>query len=243
MLVPRVDHHPCNQHGRDFVVGDVHGCFRTLKRALAAFSFDRSRDRLFGVGDLVERGPHSAEALHWLERRFTAVTLGNHEAAALRWLRARFEGARPPPSGWFCSISPNAYPRWRDALLPMPLAVTIETRHGDVGVVHAESPHPTWPKALRLLECGHDLDVALFGFPSSEAARRCTRDRFVEGVRALVHGHYPVDEVECVANRWNIDTGAGIPHLNRLSIIECNAPEVRSWTFDVEEGAWPSRRQ
>ncbi len=52
-----------NQAGRDFVVGDVHGCFRTLECALLEIEFDPSRDRLFGVGDLVNRGPHrDAEA-------------------------------------------------------------------------------------------------------------------------------------------------------------------------------------
>ena len=35
-------------------------------------------------------------------------------------------------------------------------------------------------------------------------------------------------------NRWNIDTGAGIPQLNRLSILELR-PELRSWTVDVDE--------
>ena len=189
MLVPWVGHHSCNRHGRDFVVGDVHGCFRTLERALASLSFDDSRDRLFGVGDLVERGPHSSEALDWIERRFTAITLGNHEAAALRWLRARLKGSREATYGWLCSIGSDAYPRWRDAFLAMPLAVTIETPHGDVGVIHADSPHPSWPNALRLLERGHDLDIALFGFPFPEATCGRYRARPVEGVRALVHGH------------------------------------------------------
>ena len=78
-----VQYAPFNRLGRDFVVGDVHGCFRTLDRALAAFEFDASRDRLFGVGDLVERGPHSHEALDWIDHRFTGVTLGNHEDAVL----------------------------------------------------------------------------------------------------------------------------------------------------------------
>ena len=65
-----------NESGRDFVVGDVHGCFRTLERALSVIAFDPNLDRLFGVGDLVNRGPHSEEALGWLEQRFDAVVLG-----------------------------------------------------------------------------------------------------------------------------------------------------------------------
>ena len=75
-----------NTRGRDLVVGDVHGCFRTLERALAFVEFDPRRDRLFGVGDLVARGPHSHEAAHWIENRFTAVAMANHDRAALRAL-------------------------------------------------------------------------------------------------------------------------------------------------------------
>ena len=50
-----------------------------------------------------------------------------------------------------------------------------------------------------------------------------------------MHGHEPVEHIECTANRWNIDTGAGIPRLNRLSLVEVNAPQVRTWTFPVDE--------
>ena len=48
-----------------------------------------------------------------------------------------------------------------------------------------------------------------------------------------MHGHRPVVEVERTGNRWNIDTGAGIAQLNRLSILELGA-ELRPWTFDVD---------
>ena len=39
--------------------------------------------------------------------------------------------------------------------------------------------------------------------------KRRARAEPVEGLRALVHGHHPVREVETVGNRWNIDTGDG----------------------------------
>lgn len=81
----------CNRApgGRDIVVGDVHGCFRTLERALGEIAFDPSRDRLFGVGDLVNRGPHSADAVEWLDSRFDVVTLGNHDVAVRSWFRSK----------------------------------------------------------------------------------------------------------------------------------------------------------
>ena len=89
-VTPGVSYFDANLRGRDFVVGDVHGCFRTLERALAELDFDPGRDRLFGVGDLVNRGSHSVAALEWREQRFKAVALGNHDRAVLRWFETPF---------------------------------------------------------------------------------------------------------------------------------------------------------
>ena len=74
--------------GRDWVVGDVHGCFSTLREALRVIDFEHGRDRLFSVGDLIDRGPNSMEALEWLAgERFEAVVIGNHEAEMVRLLQ------------------------------------------------------------------------------------------------------------------------------------------------------------
>ena len=227
-----------NEVGRDFVVGDVHGCFRTLERALSAITFDPSLDRLFGVGDLVNRGPHSEEALGWLEQRFDAVVLGNHDRSVLSWLKAK-RGTPPlAESVWLLGLSSRQHRRWRAVFESMPLAITIETAYGPVGVVHAEAPHRSWVESLRLLETASPsiVDDVVLGFASPEASRR-HRSCAVTGLRALVLGHQPVEHVECVANRWNIDTGAGIPHLNRLSLVEVNTSEFRTKTFDIDESS------
>ena len=44
-----------------------------------------------------------------------------------------------------------------------------------------------------------------------------------------------MEQVERVANRWNIDTGAGIARLNRFSLVEVNPAQLRTWTFPVGE--------
>ena len=226
-----------NRHGRDFVVGDVHGCFRTLERALAKLSFDAAHDRLFGVGDLVERGPHSLQASNWLERHFAAVTLGNHDRAALSWLEARLRGSAPPAEGWIQVLDPREHQCWHEALLRMPLALTIETPYGRVGVVHAEAPHPDWDRATVLLEAGEacHIDDALLGFEEYTPAILEMKKQPVAGVRALVSGHFVVEDVTVRANRWNLDTGAGFADRNRLSLLEVNARELASFTFGVLE--------
>ena len=50
-----------------------------------------------------------------------------------------------------------------------------------------------------------------------------------------MHGHFVVDEVERIANRWNIDTGATFPGRDRLTLLHVNARRIRPWTFDVDE--------
>ena len=224
-----------NQAGRDLVVGDVHGCFRTLARALSQLGFDPSCDRLFAVGDLVDRGPHSEDALSWLEEKFHVVTLGNHERPYLNWFRAKVLGSCERVPGWLWKVHRADYRRWFGALIEMPLALTIETPHGPVGVIHAQVPNPDWGRTLKLLSAGSAsvADIALLGFASEEEDARA-RARPVKGLRALVHGHRTVREVERSHNRWNIDTGAGSPN-GRLTIIEVNAQELRTWTFDVDE--------
>ena len=57
---------PRNERGRDFAVGDVHGHFSRLQEGLDRLGFDPARDRLFSVGDLVDRGPENEAALEWL---------------------------------------------------------------------------------------------------------------------------------------------------------------------------------
>ena len=203
MTSPRVRTIPSNPQGRDFVVGDVHGCFRTLGRALVELRFDPDRDRLFGVGDLVNRGPHSIEAVDWLEHRFEAVTLGNHDRAALRWLEATLRQSNAQPENWIRALKRSDYPRWLAALRQMPLAFTIDTPHGPVGVVHAEPPDLDWTRATALLEAGanSDIDNALLGFEESTPNLDQTRKQPVQGLRALISGHFVVKAVQ-IAGIW-----------------------------------------
>jgi len=64
-----------------FAIGDIHGCFDTLQALLRRIRFDPGMDRLWLVGDLVNRGPKSLAVLRWaaeLGDRVTVV-LGNHD--------------------------------------------------------------------------------------------------------------------------------------------------------------------
>jgi bis(5'-nucleosyl)-tetraphosphatase (symmetrical) len=64
-----------------WAIGDVHGCYRTLRKLLKKIDFAKTDDRLWFVGDLVNRGPRSLEVLDWAvdhDWRIESV-LGNHD--------------------------------------------------------------------------------------------------------------------------------------------------------------------
>jgi serine/threonine protein phosphatase 1 len=70
---------PENTAGRDFIVGDIHGCTELLGKILLHVNFDKTVDRLISVGDLVDRGPDSIAALQLLGKPWFHAVLGNHE--------------------------------------------------------------------------------------------------------------------------------------------------------------------
>ena len=84
---------------------------------------------------------------------------------------------------------------------------------------------------------GNHVDIALLGPDAPEDEVRRHRSRPVTGLRPLVHGHFVVDEVERIADRWNIDTGATFAGRDRLTLLHVNARRIRSWTFDVDESS------
>ena len=204
------------------MVGDVHGEFRTLETLLFRVGFAPQHDRLFALGDLVDRGPRSADALDWMESgRITLSVRGNHEQMLLE----RIETAESDPDirpwamhPWFPrDVERDGWTRWKAMIRNMPLAATIRTAAGSVGLVHATPTARNWDTMLAQLADG-DTDPTWLALNSTARARadawRAEHEGIpvfgtIDGVRAVVTGHTIRDSATRTDNVWHIDTGAG----------------------------------
>lgn len=207
-----IQHYPQNERGTDYIVGDLHGCFSRLRGHLNTIGFDPALDRLFAVGDLVDRGPESFAVLEWLAKPWFHSIRGNHEQTIIDNMPGYSNKKRYLNDGatWFAGLSRKQQHIFADVFATMPIAITLETDLGPVGIVHAECPVSSWNHML----------LGLQGPASEHVARLClwsrTRGKLglrehVADVRAVVVGHTMVDTCSTLGNVIYIDTGGVEP--------------------------------
>ena len=204
-----------NVKGRDWVVGDIHGSFRMVERALKLVQFDPGIDRIFALGDMVDRGRESPRVLSFLEKAHSIR--GNHEEMFLDMYR---DGAPPDEAVRLHTAGHRIGARWwrnrseeeRESLLRafrmLPLAIEIETVRGKVGLVHAEVPRgmhwETFKAGLRARDRGVTVQ-ALWGKTRLSAMD----DTGVQGIARVFSGHaVQMDGPGCLGNVYYLDTGA-----------------------------------
>lgn len=201
-----------NTAGRDLAVGDIHGAFSKLELALAKIDFDPAKDRLFSVGDLVDRGPECHRAMEFLEFPWFNAVQGNHEDIAVRFVRGNpVDRAIYARNGgqWFMDMPAGEQRAFGLAFMDLPYAIEVETDAGLVGIVHADCPIKDW----------NYLGVELLFNRNSRYKCMWSRSRIesenidtVENIRAVIVGHTPLESYVRLGNVHYIDTLAWAPH-------------------------------
>ena len=223
--------------------------FAELERALDACDFDTSRDRLFSVGDLIDRGPGSDDALAWLESgRIHAATLGNHEAMMVEALYGANEDARQRAHAlwrdnggeWWDrrERGTEELRRWRQALAALPLAITLDTAHGPVGIVHALPCPGPWSETVRRCRDADDDGARarmLWGvLPLGEAEPRGKSARAGGEPRTIIAGHFASHAPRASGRVVHIDTGAGLDRPGaRVTLAGVSAEPITYYSSPV----------
>lgn len=81
---------------RVIIVGDVHGCIDEFKAILHKCSFDSKEDTLILVGDLINKGPKSAEVVKYARELNCFSVRGNHDEHVLLHALGLSDRPRPP---------------------------------------------------------------------------------------------------------------------------------------------------
>lgn len=116
-----------------YAIGDLQGCHAELQDLLALIGFNAERDRLWLVGDLVNRGPDSLEVLRFVKSLGdrASVVLGNHDLHLV--MRAEGMG-RDSKDDTIAAVleAPD-----RDELLAWLRSLPLFHAEGDYAMVHA----------------------------------------------------------------------------------------------------------
>lgn len=226
-----------NTTGRDLIVGDIHGHFSQIEEALASLQFNPETDRLFSVGDLVDRGPECPAALQWIEKPWFHAVQGNHEDMAIRFGKRDCQmdvGIYVANGGgWNVANTFEERAEISHALATLPIALEIETEGGLVGVVHADCPTMTWHEFAEVLRTGwvrtkqgemRNSRTALSGVIDVAMWNRARiENRYMDGVpdvRAVVVGHTPLRQVEVLGNVYHIDTAGWLPNGTGFTFLD-----------------------
>lgn len=195
-----------NLLGKDYVCGDIHGCYDQLLRRLREVNFDKTKDRLFSVGDLIDRGDQNLECLNLLYEPWFYAVLGNHERMMIDAAFDHYNIGLWLSNGgdWSMQYSPVELLDYKDALMKMPITISLKTKYGKIGFSHAQCPTEDWNDCEQSLLTSHDIEVALW---SRKTIRNKERIR-CKNVDLTIHGHTVLLKPTMLRNALFIDTGS-----------------------------------
>lgn len=213
-----VARYPMNVAGRDFVVGDIHGAYTLLLSAMKNAGFDPNVDRLFSVGDLIDRGEESARVARFLAQPYVYAVRGNHEDMLIEMADSEFFPEyliRQNRMEWWTKATDQEKADIITAIRKLPVVIEVDTPRGVVGIVHAEVPAGmSWQDFMVQIELGNETvtENALWGRGRIERNDQSG----VPGVGRVFVGHTPQKGgANRFGNVYAVDTGAIFADMNK----------------------------
>jgi serine/threonine protein phosphatase 1 len=214
---------PCNLTGKDYICSDIHGHFSILQQALNDVGFNERTDRLFCLGDLIDRGDESCLALEWLAKPWFFAIQGNHERMLINTIERQSETLWRQWMMWggdwaenmdFSELQP-----FYEAFQKLPVAIEIELNNGkSIGLVHAELPDQCdWNQVKNLLRTIEPEKIEAIRETSDMLwnknqpllpQEKLFQVESVKNIDHVFHGHTIVEDYLTISNRTFMDLGA-----------------------------------
>ncbi len=214
-----------NLQGKDYICADIHGHFTLLETQLRSIGFDARVDRLFSLGDLIDRGEESERALEFLAQPWFQAILGNHEVMLIEALESQNREALARwfywGGAWAEGLGRAELQAYYEHFIGLPIAMELQLgSERRVGLVHAELPIDTnWDAVRRTLESmpagrfdTYDPRISDLLWAKTQAGNAGLDDTPIpqaEGIDHVFHGHTIVYfEPLTLGNRTFLDLGS-----------------------------------
>lgn len=211
--------------GRLFVCTDLHGNIHTLHKMLNKVGFDATQDLLVNCGDLVDRGPDSADTLKFFLYDQTGAYLtvrGNHDQFLADFAH------KDEPSGnwvyfnggvWALNEERHVLKTYAEDVLKLPVHLSVDFHGNRYAFVHAEVParFKTWGDFTNAVDADTSgvLEIEAMWSRDIIYGQQCDA---LPDVKYVFHGHTVVDRPTIVNNRVYLDLGYVFKRL--LCLIE-----------------------
>lgn len=187
--------------GNLIAIGDIHGCFKTMRTLLEEKVQPGKEDTLIFLGDYVDRGPDSKSVIDYIiglgnTGHKTVLLRGNHEQTMIDAL----ETENSLRKGWFSKPKNAVYESWFEKFGGRE---TLQSYGIDRDIKQLPENHRQWLQALKFYHKTEDHLFVHAGFNFSNAdifedadamlwTREFDYDAKKAGGRKVVHGHVPV---------------------------------------------------
>jgi len=211
-----------NEIGKDYICSDIHGHFYLLEDELAGVKFDKSRDRLFCLGDLIDRSDDSILVLDYLKEPWFYSILGNHEIMLIDVCESKNPHTKQQwcfwGGDWAEDLDDDELDVYYQAFIKLPIAIELELKLGKkVGLVHANLPdNADWDEVKLHLDKTPSNNINSYEPLLREILweKAPLFDNYsiglesVKNIDHVFHGHTIIEEIITLENRTYMDLGS-----------------------------------
>jgi len=223
-----------------FFIGDVHGNFTNLKKALKKKKV-KKEDCLVFLGDLINKGKENIEVLEFVEKwENKIIILGNHERVLIDYILndAKYLSDFVNSCGgkWMSYVSEDVLKKWAHFFIDNSFYFLDFKIDGKIiGCCHASVPFDDWDKMKSNFKDVHP--EIIWSFDRFNKFSDNKKVNPISNIDGVVFGHTPVKNITKVENTLYIDTGSFLEDPKKyefgdITVIEIR--EIKKMLFDSE---------